>query len=479
MQDEAFRTLDLNPVPPRRISRHSLAIAGVTAILGSCAWVGCSSEEPTYPAIAATIDIVPGEGTTSTEFRFTALPSSILEPGNGLIEFRWDWEGDGNWDTEFDAARDAIHRYGSEGVKNVKLEARVIGGLSGTATRALSVGQSGWWNGFSSPPAGNGMNEIVTALVELNGELYACGGFTQAGGTAANCVARWDGQQWHALGSGLTADGGASAGSAFVWDGKLVVGGIFTRAGAANASNIAIWDGNVWSPMGDGFDGVPFGYAVYNNELIVGGRFTHSGSTEIPHLARWDGTAWQPFPNTNFNDIVFALEIYNGELVAGGVLRMQPAAPEQRFLARYNGTSWQPFSPNLNGTVTGVRLLGSDLYVCGAFTVAGATTLNRVARWDGTGWRPLGEGLSDSATCMGIYRGQPVFGGYFKIASGVSANYLARWTGTQFQAFGTGLGGLTAIEPWCIFEKDQRLYVGGIFLTAGDLPSSAIARWED
>ena len=38
-----------------------------------------------------------------------------------------------------------------------------------------------------------------------SGNLYAGGDFTTAGGVSANCVAKWDGSAWRALGSGLNS----------------------------------------------------------------------------------------------------------------------------------------------------------------------------------------------------------------------------------------------------------------------------------
>ena len=37
-------------------------------------------------------------------------------------------------------------------------------------------------------------------------DLYAGGGFTTAGGIAANYIAKWNGSSWSALGSGMNGD---------------------------------------------------------------------------------------------------------------------------------------------------------------------------------------------------------------------------------------------------------------------------------
>src|SRR3972149_6550920 len=66
-------------------------------------------------------------------------------------------------------------------------------------------GDQHWVAGFHLP----GMNSGVTALaVDGDGNLYAGGGFTTAGGTRANRIAKWDGTTWAPLGSGM--DNGVS-----------------------------------------------------------------------------------------------------------------------------------------------------------------------------------------------------------------------------------------------------------------------------
>ena len=52
-------------------------------------------------------------------------------------------------------------------------------------------------------PLGAGVNDQVNALKVFNGELYAGGKFTQAGGNAASHVAKWNGTSWTALGAGM------------------------------------------------------------------------------------------------------------------------------------------------------------------------------------------------------------------------------------------------------------------------------------
>ncbi len=62
-----------------------------------------------------------------------------------------------------------------------------------------------WDNAIGQP----GTNNWVKALTELNDNsgsgpaLYAGGEFTAAGGVSANRIAKWDGESWSALGTGM------------------------------------------------------------------------------------------------------------------------------------------------------------------------------------------------------------------------------------------------------------------------------------
>jgi hypothetical protein len=71
------------------------------------------------------------------------------------------------------------------------------------------------------------MNSDVYALAVSGGTLYAGGSFSQAGGSAANNIAQWNGSSWLPLGSGMNNSVKALA----VSGSTLYVGGAFTTAG--------------------------------------------------------------------------------------------------------------------------------------------------------------------------------------------------------------------------------------------------------
>jgi len=50
-------------------------------------------------------------GTTRTDFRFDASTSSDAEDAPGILQFRWDFDNDGVWDTTFSNDPVATRRF--------------------------------------------------------------------------------------------------------------------------------------------------------------------------------------------------------------------------------------------------------------------------------------------------------------------------------------------------------------------------------
>lgn len=95
---------------------------------------------------------------------------------------------------------------------------------------------------------GTGMNNVVRDIAfRANGNVVAVGDFTTAGGVTVNYIAEWDGTQWKALGSGLSA-----AATSVAVDSKDRVHVIYAgSASSGNATqslvtNYAIWNGSGW-----------------------------------------------------------------------------------------------------------------------------------------------------------------------------------------------------------------------------------------
>ncbi len=91
----------------------------------------------TPPVASFTFD--PPTGGTGTLFSFDASACSDAESALGSIEVRWDWDGDGVWDTSWSTEKTAVHSYASPGAYDVALEARDANGLISSASTAVQV----------------------------------------------------------------------------------------------------------------------------------------------------------------------------------------------------------------------------------------------------------------------------------------------------------------------------------------------------
>ncbi len=160
------------------------------------------------------------------------------------------------------------------------------------------------------------MDARVLALVMWNGDLYAGGSFTNAGGVLVNKIAKWDGNAWSPLGSGINGVVLALAASEF----ELYVAGIFTQAGAVAVNEIARWTGDTWWPLGSGLGGAVYSLAFSGTDLYAGGAFSTAGGAPASHVAKYDGLAWTAL-GSGVNNPVYALSASATDLfVAGPIL---------------------------------------------------------------------------------------------------------------------------------------------------------------
>ncbi|MEX2218517.1 MAG: GC-type dockerin domain-anchored protein [Phycisphaerales bacterium] len=327
-------------------------------------------------------------------------------------------------------------------------------------------------------------NNQVFALTVFDGSLIAGGMFTAAGGVAGTTrIARWDGQGWSALGSGINN----LVFTLGTFEGGLYAGGSFTAAGVVPALRVARWDGTAWSALGSGIDG---GYVrsltVFDDgtgaALYTGGFFTSAGGVPANHIARWDGLAWSA-PGIGMDSPVWPIAGFGGDLYAGGFFTIAGGVPAV-YISRWDGESWSPVgSGGLNGAVLTLALFDGDLYAGGFFTTAGGVIANQIARWDGAAWSALGTGVAggnvqalaafDDGSGPALY-----VGGAFTSAGGVAGTgRIARWDGESWSSVAGGTN--NAVNALTVYDDGggPALYVGGGFTNAGGVPANRIARW--
>ena len=422
----------------------------------------------------------------------------------------------------------------------------VVGGafLAAGGTAAAHVAR---WNGTTWQALGSGVDDRVLGVRwQPDGSLVATGLFRHAGSLAAEGIARWDGTTWSALGTGIPM---ALVGNSpltpavrtalTLANGDLLVGGQFTIAGNTPVANLARFDGSNWSAIGSGGNGpvramlaLPGGDLIAagsfsaigpgvaadriarrtagvwsplgtlpngsiaslaitgNGELLAAGLFDLGGGSTTT-LLRQTGTTWASLgtPPTGFAQVVRALT--NGDVLLGGML--QPTASSPWIgLVRWHGGTWSTVplpAPGIGifGRVDDVRELpNGDLVV--AFQAGVLLQQAIVSRWNGSVWSPLGAPFTNSGgsgaavTALLVEpNGALVAGGRFVASGSTPLAHIARWDGAAWQPLGAGLGpagqlftgvrGITALP-------NGDLVVGGSFATAGGVAVGSLARWN-
>ncbi|HOW73868.1 MAG TPA: PHB depolymerase family esterase, partial [Phycisphaerae bacterium] len=296
----------------------------------------------------------------------------------------------------------------------------VVGGRFNTAGQ-VSANNIAAWDGAAWQPLGSGLGgeyPEVRALAVYQDQLIAAGHFTTAGGASANHIARWDGTQWQPLGSGISGPPTyAGVNALAVYGGSLVAGGYFTSAGGVSANHIARWDGTQWKALGSGIGSFyPYvsALAVYNGRLIAGGDFKYAGGAGANFIAQWDGSTWQAL-GSGANSYVTALAVYNGSLVTGGLFTTAGGV-SAKHIARWNGSTWQALGSGTDYEVQALAVHGTELIAGGDFTTAGGVNVNRIACWDGSMWQALEGGAGGSHGLSSVraltdYNGQLSVGG--------------------------------------------------------------------
>ncbi len=170
----------------------------------------------------------------------------------------------------------------------------------------------------------------------------------------------------------------------------------------------------------------------------------------------------------------------NGEPRFVPVSAAQQTAGSAQIMALAGDENWDDEfgTQGLNGPVGGIAVSGSEVYVGGAFTVAGTVEANNIAKWDGASWSALGSGMNGQVLTIAISGGDVYAGGRFTTAGGVAANYIAKWDGVSWSALDDVIASGPYFGVFAMAANDREVYVGGKFTTVGDIAVNNIAKWN-
>ncbi|NTV45122.1 MAG: T9SS type A sorting domain-containing protein [Chlorobiales bacterium] len=349
-----------------------------------------------------------------------------------------------------------------------------------TVVNGITVNNIAKWDGNQWSALGSGVSGYVNALaVDMEGNLYAGGSFTTASGVTVNNIAKWDGNQWRALGSGTN---GPVSALAVDLSGNLYVGGNFLAVNGISMKNIAKWDGSGWSALGSGVDGHVDAVAVDGSgNVYAGGSFATASGVTVNNIAKWDGNEWSAMGGgTNAGILALATD-GSGNVYAGGSFTTAGITAANR-IAKWNGVGWSSLAGGMAASVSAVTIDGTGiLYAGGNFTEADGTTVNGITKWDGTHWRQLSTGMSYAVSSLAADANGVLYaGGYFATAGSVSASGIAKWNGSAWDALvnEAPLIGMNNYVHALALDKNGNMIVGGDFITAGLIPANYISNWN-
>ena len=382
-------------------------------------------------------------------------------------------------------------------------------GTAGTPPLSAEPCEYAWQPTFSSEVE---VDDVVHEMIVFDDgsgpALYVGGDFSSIGGEDMKGIARWDGENWSAIGANLEGHNPSVYAMAVHDDGSgpaLYLGGNFTAAGGIEAKNIVRWDGETWSALGKGVgEGIyssVFALGVFDDgsgeAIYAGGNFTTAGGTDTFGIARWDGQSWSSLGSGVDGRAVGSLSVYDDgtgpALYVGGEFD-SAGGHAANHIARWDGREWSVLGNGMDHWVSASTVFddgsGPALYVGGKFATADGVAVDGLARWDGAAWSPVGGGVGGIVPAVSSLSTfddgtGPILlaGGRFNEAGGVAASHIAQWNGEAWAPLGAGMSGF--MEPTVRSmttgpESDgpPTLYVGGTFATAGNMPSSHIAKWD-
>ena len=136
----------------------------------------------------AIFDVDPVSGNTSTNFAFDASGSTDNEDPTSNLQVRWDFDGNGSWDTGWDYDKTTNHQYSSEGTYTAKIEVKDPEGLTDEYTKSITVSNGG---GGNTPPTALFTVSPSSGTTSTN-FAFDASGCTDNEDPTSNLQVRWD-----------------------------------------------------------------------------------------------------------------------------------------------------------------------------------------------------------------------------------------------------------------------------------------------
>jgi hypothetical protein len=330
-------------------------------------------------------------------------------------------------------------------------------------------------------------NSVGELLVQ--GDMLIAGGlFDEIGGVRATNIARWEGERWSPLGTGLA--GPVVALALHGTDLYAAVAFVSERRG-----NVFRWDGGRWDPCGNGIEWYPRALASIGTNLFLGGLFGSAGAVVATNIARWDGAQWHSLGeglrvlkpscidcnpnNPTLYGQVKTLAVIGDQLFAAGEFNWADGVRATN-VARWDGSQWHALGNGLPTQVESLAVFRNELYASGPHWNKDFSKYITIDKWDGTNW--AGIAGSDLPSLVLASNGRHLYaGGTFTQIGGIQANRIARWDGQIWSPLGSGLSepqGLGGYGAVAVAANGSEVYVAGTFTKAGNAAVDGLAVWH-
>lgn len=392
----------------------------------------------------------------------------------------------------------------------------VVGGQEPFVGPGFIARQNGTgWSSLASGPT------IYALGVLSNGDLVAAGSnFTVSESTSrstTDLIARFDGTTWRRFGASSNAliTNPVTASSLqtllVLPNDELVVGGVWELASDPQRvrRGVARWNGQEWTAVGETFSVIVLGsetnarrvYALTrlsNGDIFAGGRFGFADDIPVYGIARFDGQSWNrmargfsgprqpantgsPFQEMPSRAGVSDTDrLADGRFVAAGLFSYAGRSPARNIAVMENG-EWQQLGAGVDGRVFQIAAL-SDNSLAVTFSEQSTSLYgSMVQRWSaGAGFETIGTLEKDDQpgvayAVLALPSAEFLVVGSFTGVSGVEALNIARWSRGVWSPVGAGLNGTVTAAT---LTPTGEIIAGGEFRSSGDIPINRIARWN-
>ncbi len=343
---------------------------------------------------------------------------------------------------------------------------------------------------------------IYSVIADKQGNVYAAGTFYDTS-TQKYYVAKWNGTTWSELGTGINALNANDQIFTLAQDkfGNIYAAGKFTDSAISTKGHryVAKWDGNSWSELGTGIHALNANNFINSvstdstGNVYAAGRFTNSpiwSMNGTHYVAKWNGTDWVDLDGLidslhkmgQIGEIQSLVTDKNGYLYAGG--NLFDTVYQKYFVARFTGTNWSYMGGHtptcirfLNIATLAVDTSNKAIYEAG-YDNYSQNNKNFLSKLYQGSCSFLGSGTSSLindyvlTSAVDINDNYYVAGNFTDSTPNLGYRFVAKWDGTNWSELGTGANALMANNAINSITTDAQgnVYAAGNFTNGNGKP---------